>query len=81
MIDRGNGILPNELLRRNFRAEMTQEALYKQKKQEEVAQLMKAARKLMDDAKYKEAYVELQRAQSLDPDDPASRYFEKLSLT
>jgi type II secretory pathway component GspD/PulD (secretin) len=57
--------------RRNFRAEMTQEALYKQKKQEEVAQLMKAAHKLMDDAKYKEAYVELQKAQTLDPDDPS----------
>jgi type II secretory pathway component GspD/PulD (secretin) len=57
--------------RRNFKAEMTQEALYTQKKHEEVAQLMKAAHKLMDDAKYKEAYVELQKAQSMDPDDPS----------
>ncbi|HKB01425.1 MAG TPA: hypothetical protein VKD90_04355 [Gemmataceae bacterium] len=57
--------------RRNFKADMTQEALYKQKKQEEVAQLMKAANKLMADAKYKEAYVELQKAQVLDPDDPS----------
>jgi type II secretory pathway component GspD/PulD (secretin) len=57
--------------RRNFHAEMTQEALYKQKKQEEVAQLMKSAHKLMDEAKYKEAYVELQKAQMMDPDDPS----------
>jgi len=55
----------------NFKAEMTQEAMYKQKKVEEVAQLMKSAHKLMDEAKHKEAYVELQRAQALDPDDPA----------
>ena len=32
---------------------------------------MKAAHSLMDQAKYKEAYVQLQRAQTLDPDDPS----------
>jgi type II secretory pathway component GspD/PulD (secretin) len=55
--------------RRSFQNEMTQEALYKQKKQEEVAQLMKSANRLMDEAKYKEAYAKLQMAQSIEPDD------------
>ncbi len=55
--------------RRDFKSEMTHEALFKQDKQKEVMQLMKASHKLMDDAKYKEAYVQLQKAQALDPDD------------
>ena len=55
--------------RRNFKAEMTQEALYKQKKQEEVAKLMKDAQRLSEDHKYKEAYAKVQMAQSMDPDD------------
>jgi len=55
--------------RRNWRADMTQEALAKQKKQEEVAMLMKQATKLMDEAKYKEAYAKVQMAHSLEPDD------------
>lgn len=55
--------------RRNFKSEMTQEALAKQAKQEEVAQLMKSAHKLLDEGKHKEAYVQLQKAQMLDPDD------------
>ena len=57
--------------RRDFTAGLTQEALYKEKKQEETAKLIRAANKLMDEAKYKEAYVQLQKAQSLDVDDPA----------
>ena len=48
--------------RRNFKSEMTQEALDKQKKQEEVAKLMKQAASCMDEAKYKEAYAKLQMA-------------------
>src|SRR5262249_28760545 len=55
--------------RRDFKADLTHEALNKQKKQEEVAQLMKQATKLMDEAKYKEAYAKVQMAQSLEPDD------------
>lgn len=55
--------------RRNFRAELTHEALDKEKKHEEVAQLLKQANKLMEDHKYKEAYAKIQMAQSLDPDD------------
>ena len=59
--------------RRDFTSGMTQEALYKEKKQEETAKLIKSANKLMDEAKYKEAYVQLQKAQELDVDDPAVR--------
>jgi type II secretory pathway component GspD/PulD (secretin) len=55
--------------RRNFKAEMTHEALDKEKKHEEVAQLLKQANKLMEDHKYKEAYAKVQMAQTLDPDD------------
>ena len=54
---------------RGVKAEMTQEALYKQKKQEEVAKLMKDAQRLSEDHKYKEAYAKVQMAQSMDPDD------------
>jgi type II secretory pathway component GspD/PulD (secretin)/tetratricopeptide (TPR) repeat protein len=57
--------------RHDFTAGMTQDALYKEKKQEETAKLIRSAQKLMDEAKYKEAYVQLQKAQSLDSDDPA----------
>lgn len=55
--------------RRNFRSEMAQEVLTKQKKGEEVAALMKQVTKLMDEAKYREAYAKVQMAQQLEPDD------------
>jgi type II secretory pathway component GspD/PulD (secretin) len=55
--------------RRDFQAGMAQEALGKQKKQQEVAALMKSANKLMDEAKYKEAYAQIQKASALEPDD------------
>lgn len=55
--------------RRNFKAEMTQDALLKQKKQDDVAQLMKEATRLSQDHKFKEAYAKVQMAQQLDPDD------------
>jgi type II secretory pathway component GspD/PulD (secretin) len=54
---------------RDFKAEMTHEALDKEKKHEEVAKLMKEANKLGEEHKYKEAYAKLQMAQTLDPDD------------
>src|SRR5262249_20222932 len=55
--------------RRNFKTEMTHEALAKQAKQEDVAKLMKEATQLMAESKYKEAYVKVQIAHSMDPDD------------
>lgn len=57
--------------RRNFRAEMAHEEMAKSKKQEEVAKLMRSANKLMDEAKYKEAYAQIQMAAQMDPDDPS----------
>ena len=57
--------------RTGFKAEMTQEALFRQKNQEEVAKLMKASGKLMDEGKYSEAYAQVQKAQAIDSDDPS----------
>lgn len=57
--------------RNGFRAEMTQEALFRQKNQEEVAKLMRASNKLMDEGKYSEAYAQVQKAQAIDSDDPS----------
>ncbi|MEZ6142402.1 MAG: hypothetical protein R3B84_17725 [Zavarzinella sp.] len=56
--------------RREFFTEMTQDALFKQKKQEEVQKLMREAASLMKINKPKEAYALLQKAQQLDPEDP-----------
>ena len=55
--------------RRNFKAGMTQEALDKQGRQKEVAELISSSHKLMEEHKYKEAYVQLQKAQTIEPDD------------
>jgi type II secretory pathway component GspD/PulD (secretin) len=55
--------------RRNFHADLTQEALAKETKQKDVALLMKASNKLIEEHKYKEAYAKLEMAQALDPDD------------
>lgn len=57
--------------RRNFHAEMTQEALAREAKHTDVAKLMKEANQLSGEHKYKEAYAKLQMAQTLDPDDAA----------
>ncbi len=65
--------------RRNFKTEMAQDVLEKQKKHEEVAALMKQATKLMDEAKYKEAYAKLQMAQSLEPDDASVNAATKMA--
>lgn len=56
---------------RQFKAEMTQEALVKQQKQEEVRKLMLAAGRLMDEHKHKEAFAQVQQAYQLAPDDPS----------
>jgi len=64
--------LANESRRnRQFKADMTQEAMVKQQKQEEVRKLMLAAGRFMDEHKHKEAYAQVQQAHQLAPDDPS----------
>ncbi len=67
--------------RTGIKAEMTQEALFRQKNQEEVAKLMKASGKLMDEGKYKEAYAQVQKAQAIDSDDPSVNAAQKMIKT
>ena len=57
--------------RRNFNSSMTQEAMYREKKHEEVTALLKQANKLNEEAKYREAMVCLEEAKTMDPDDPS----------
>ncbi|WP_020469063.1 hypothetical protein [Zavarzinella formosa] len=57
--------------RTGIKAEMTQEALFRQKNQEEVARLMKSSSKLVAEHKYSEAYAQVQKAQAIDSDDPS----------
>jgi type II secretory pathway component GspD/PulD (secretin) len=67
--------------KRDFRSEMTQDALNTQAKQQEVAKLLKQADKLHDEAKYKEAFALAQKAQQLQPDDMAVNATLKMTQT
>src|SRR5262249_8442730 len=66
---------------RNFHNNMTQDALQKTHKKEEVARLMKDYHKLIDEAKFQEAYKTALVMRELDPDDPATIANLKMAQT
>jgi len=57
---------------KNFRSQMSQEALHTAHKKEEVAKLMKEFGKLMDEGKFQEAGMVAMKARQLDPEDPTT---------
>ena len=57
---------------KNFRNQMTQEALHQAHKKEEVAKLMKDFNRLLEEGKYQDASKVALQARELDPDDPAA---------
>ena len=57
---------------KNFRNQMTQEALHSAHKKEEVAKLMKDFNRLLEEGKYQDASKVAMTARELDPDDPAA---------
>jgi type II secretory pathway component GspD/PulD (secretin) len=58
---------------KNFRNQMTQEALNQAHKKEEVAKLMKSFNRLLEEGKYQEASKVALQARELDPEDPAAQ--------
>lgn len=58
---------------KNFRNQMTQEALHQAHKKEEVAKLMKSFNRLLEEGKYQDASKVALQAHEMDPDDPATQ--------
>ncbi|MCE9533588.1 MAG: hypothetical protein K8T89_21055 [Planctomycetes bacterium] len=66
---------------KDFRNGMTQEALHKSHKQQEVARLMKDFSRLTQEGKYQEAGKVALQARELDPEDPVTQSAMTLSRT
>jgi type II secretory pathway component GspD/PulD (secretin) len=58
---------------KDFRNQMTQDALHQAHKKEEVARLMKTFNRLLEEGKYQDASKVAMQAREMDPDDPSAQ--------